>query len=596
MVNRSQKLWSMAHRQPYFGVSCYLHLSFLEQPSVTNTQSSINALSNIEVQRLDHLGLVAAAIDTLKLVERIDKRLPIPDNRDSHVTHGQRVKAMIINGLGYTTHPLYLSPKFFEGKDLTRLIGTGVEAVHLNDHALGRTLDALFAYGTTKLFAEIAFEVGQERGLLGQSVHIDTTTLLLHGEYSEAIALAQKKKKAEETLGITSTQAPTPALGYSKAHRHDLKQLVMSLTVTGEAAMPLWFESLSGNSSDKSNFHESIAKFEAFKQSIDSTASFLWVADSALYNKGKLQASQIKWLTRIPQTKTNAKQLVAQDNKDIAWQEIGNGYKGVIEDKIETDERWALLYSEQAYQREHITFERNINKALTKTQTELKQLANTVFACESDALKAAKKWQKTLKYHQVTFTVQPQARYSKAGKPAKGATPDLIDYRLSGIITDNEPAQNTQRNQLGRFILGTNITDDDSLTASAMLSTYIEQQDVERGFRFIKSDEFHLDGIYLHLPSRIDALMMVMTLSLMVYNVSEYEMRVALNKQGESLPSQKGKNTTRPTLRWVFQLMQDISILTMNDMPSHVSGIDETKEKIIRLFGQNACALYGVEM
>ncbi|PCH94230.1 MAG: hypothetical protein COB83_12095, partial [Gammaproteobacteria bacterium] len=103
-------------------------------------------------------------------------------------------------------------------------------------------------------------------------------------------------------------------------------------------------------------------------------------------------------------------------------------------------------------------------------------------------------------------------------------------------------------------------------------------------------------GIYLHLPSRIDALMMVMTLSLMVYNVSEHEMRVALNKQEESLPSQKGKNTTRPTLRWVFQLMQDINILKMKDMPSYVSGIDETKEKIIRLFGQNACAIYGIEM
>lgn len=596
MVNRSQQLWSIDHRQTHDGMSSYLHLSFLEQSSVTNTQPPTNVLSTIEVQRLDHLGLVASAIDTLKLVARIDKRLPISDNRDSHVTHGQRVKAMIINGLGYTTHPLYLSPKFFEGKDLTRLIGVGVEAEHLNDHALGRTLDALFAYGTTQLFAEIAFEVGEERGLLGQSVHIDTTTLLLHGEYNEAIALAQKIKDAEEVLGIKSTQAPTPALGYSKAHRHDLKQLVMSLTVTGDAAMPLWFEGLSGNSSDKSNFHASIAKFESFKESIDSTKSFLWVADSALYNKGKLQASQIKWLTRVPQTKTNAKQLVAQDDNNIAWQDIGNGYKGVIEDKLEADERWALLYSEQAYQREHITFERNIKKSLAKTQTELKQLANTVFACEKDALKAANKWQKSLKYQRVTFTVQPQRRYSKAGKPAKGATPDIINYQLSGIITDNEQAQNKQRNQLGRFILSTNITNDESLTASAMLSTYIEQQDVERGFRFIKSDEFHLDGIYLHLPSRIDALMMVMTLSLMVYNVSEHEMRAALNKQTESLPCQKGKKTTRPTLRWAFQLMQDISILTMKDMPSHVSGINDTKAKIIRLFGQNACAIYGMNM
>ncbi len=564
---------------------------------MTNTQEApVSVLSNIEVQRLDHLGLVASAIDTLQLVERIDKRLPISDSRDSNVTHGQRVKAMIINGLGYTTHPLYLSPTFFEGKDLSRLLGAGVEAKHLNAHALGRTLDAIFSYGTTKLFAEIAFEVGQERGLLGHSVHIDTTTLLLHGEYSEAIALAQKEKDKDEVNGIPLTDAPTPALGYSKAHRHDLKQLVMSLTVTGEAAMPLWFEGLSGNSSDKSNFQDSIAKFEAFKESINVVESFLWVADSALYSKEKLQSSLIKWLTRIPQTKKNAKQLVAQDDKDIAWETSHNGYKGIIFDKLEVDERWALIYSEQAYQREHITFERNINKALAKIQTELKKLTKMVFACEKDALKAPKKWQKSLKYHSVTFTVQRQTRYSKAGKPAKGTQPDIIEYQLSGIITNNEQAQNKQRNQLGRFILGTNVTDDESLTAGAMLATYLEQQDVERGFRFIKSDEFHLDGIYLHLPSRIDALMMVMTLSLMVYNVSEHEMREALNNQKENLPTQKGKKTTRPTLRWVFQLMQDISILKMEGIPSHVSGINENQDKIIRLFGKNACAIYGINM
>ncbi len=37
-----------------------------------------------------------------------------------------------------------------------------------------------------------------------------------------------------------------------------------------------------------------------------------------------------------------------------------------------------------------------------------------------------------------------------------------------------------------------------------MLESHKEQKNVERGFRFIKSVEFHLDGTYLHLPSRID--------------------------------------------------------------------------------------------
>jgi hypothetical protein len=48
---------------------------------------------------------------------------------------------MIINGLGFTQNPIYLSPTFFEGKDVCALIGEGIEAQHLNDDAHGRTLN-----------------------------------------------------------------------------------------------------------------------------------------------------------------------------------------------------------------------------------------------------------------------------------------------------------------------------------------------------------------------------------------------------------------------------------------------------------------------
>jgi len=563
----------------------------------TNTSTSqpeIHPLANVEIQHLDHLGLVAIAIDSLKLIERIDKRLPLPQNSDANLTHGQRVKAMIINGLGYTSSPLYLTPKFFRHKDISRLIGSGIEAEYLNEYALGRTLDALFNYGTTQLFAEIAFEIAQERGLLGKSVHIDTTTLLLHGEYVAAAELANQVKEIPAELTAKMKNIPTPALGHSKAHRHDLKQLVMSLTVTGAAAMPLWFEGLSGNSSDKTNFHDSIAKFESFRSNIALADEFLWVADSALYSKGKLQDSHIKWLTRIPQTKKNAKMLVSLPDKDISWDDLGNGYKGAIYDSLEPEEKWALLFSEQAYRRELNTFNKRIDKAFEKAQKDLRKLCKTPFSCEKDALKEAKKWAKSLKYHEVAFSVVRVERYSKAGKPAKGTTPDIIEYILSGKITNDEKSQAEQQHRLGRFILGTNVMDDATLTAQKMLSTYIEQQDVERGFRFIKSDEFHLDGIYLKLPSRIDALMMIMTLSLMVYNVTEYEMRETMAEHKETLPNQKNKQTSRPTLRWVFQMMQNIDTLKMGGMTGYVSGRDAEKEKIIKLFGEKACAMYGI--
>ncbi len=538
------------------------------------------------VKSLTHLGLVAAAVDGLKLVERIDERLPLDEDSGVKVTHGQRIKAMIINGLGYTTSPLYLTPDFFEGKDVERLLGDGVLPEYLNDYALGRTLDALFAYGTTRLFAEMAFEVGKERGLLGKSLHLDTTTLLLQGEFTEAVALAEQQ-------GMENM--PVPALGHSKAHRHDLKQVVMSLTVTGPSSMPLWFEGLSGNSSDKANFHDSIAQFESFKNAVQSTDDFLWVADSALYAKEKLQDTDIGWLTRVPQTVQKAQILVKQPDEAVTWQPLGNGYKAAIYKNQEPGQVWSLFYSEQAYKKECISFNRRVDKAQEKAEKDLKTLSKEVFTCQKDALKAGQKWAKSLKHHQVTFTVIASERYNKRGKPAKDVVPDYIEYRLNGQLSDDENKQTTARHQLGRFILATNDIDNTGLTAEAMLSTYKEQQNVERGFRFIKSDEFHLDNIYLKTPSRIDALMMVMTLSLMVYNTNEYQLREEMLRQDVTLPNQKKKEVPRVTLRWVFQMMQGIHTVDVTGIGNCVTGKTEVREKIIRLFGPTACSIYDVE-
>jgi hypothetical protein len=43
------------------------------------------------------------------------------------------VKAMILDGLGLVSAPLYLFGKFFEGKATDHLLGQGVKAEQIND-------------------------------------------------------------------------------------------------------------------------------------------------------------------------------------------------------------------------------------------------------------------------------------------------------------------------------------------------------------------------------------------------------------------------------------------------------------------------------
>ena len=65
---------------------------------------------------LDHLGLVAATIEELRLVKRIDERIPVSKQKGGKTTIGQRVSAMILNGLGFIDDRLYMFPEFLKNK------------------------------------------------------------------------------------------------------------------------------------------------------------------------------------------------------------------------------------------------------------------------------------------------------------------------------------------------------------------------------------------------------------------------------------------------------------------------------------------------
>ena len=65
----------------------------------------------IQVQTINHLGLIAGIIDEIGIEKIINDALGV-DEREI-VTAGQVVKAIILNGLGFISRPLYLFPQFF---------------------------------------------------------------------------------------------------------------------------------------------------------------------------------------------------------------------------------------------------------------------------------------------------------------------------------------------------------------------------------------------------------------------------------------------------------------------------------------------------
>ena len=143
------------------------------------------------------------------------------------VSPGQTVKAMILNGLGLVSAPLYLFEKFFVGKAIEHLLGEGISPEHLNDDRLGRGLDKLYSAGLTQVFVTIALEAAGKYGVKMDSLHLDSSSFHVHGEYATS-----KQSAQEEPTVIEITY------GYSRDHRPDLKQFIVDLMCSGDGDIP----------------------------------------------------------------------------------------------------------------------------------------------------------------------------------------------------------------------------------------------------------------------------------------------------------------------------------------------------------------------
>lgn len=452
---------------------------------------------------------------------------------------------------------------------------------------LGRGLDALYDYGVTKLFSEIAFEIGIEQKLLGRSAHGDTSSLSVYGAYA-----------MEESTGVG--ESARPCHGYSKDHRPDLKQMVIHLATTGASGFPVWMEAHSGNASDKKVLHEAAERMQAFCAGLKAAPHFMYVGDSALYENSVKKAQGMLWLSRVPERIKAAQVLLECADEALRWQELDDGYRiSALESTYGgVRQRWLVVFSAQAYAREMKTLERAVTKEYNEQTKALGHLSHQLFRCQADAQKAAAQISKGWKYHRLKFEIVPHYQHTGRGRPKAGVEPQQIGFYIQGQLIPAEDTLCRLRAQKGRFILATNQLDQEILTDEDMLLEYKAQSKTEGGFKFIKDDTFEVDSIFLKKPERIQALMMVMTLCLMVYSVAQYQLRQALEAADETLPSQSGKPTPKPTMKWIYRLFHGVQVVTLSfgEMTQTlVINVNALLQRIVGYFGETAQQIYGIK-
>jgi len=508
-------------------------------------------------QRLDHLGIVAGICQQIGLIEQIDAYVGATERK---VSVGEAVQAMVLNALGFVGRPLYLTPEFFDNKPVDLLIREGLRADDLNDDSLGRALDMLYKAGVTQVFSWVAshalsiFEIEHDSDspAVGDPtfVHLDNTTFSLEGDYART---------------TEDPKAVRIAHGYSRDHRPDLKQVVVSLICSYQSSIPVWFQALDGNRADKESFPKIIQAYVSQMQASETSQLPYFITDSALYSEESINTlSNVKWITRIPGTLNEVKALYKSIQPEqmqksalegYSYLEIGNYYGGLRQ-------RWLVVFSKAAYKREEATFTKRLSERRTQAEKSLKQLSQQEFPTQEAAETAVRALEAQWKFHQATTQLEKVFRYKGPGRPKKGEKPEHIGWRVVSQVVNREEAIAEAIKSKGKFILGSNELDEEKLPAEMILTAYKGQAaSVERGFRFLKDPMFFASGLFVEKPERIMALLMVMGLSLLVYALAERALRNQLAQRDESITNQVGKPTQCPTIRRIFQVFQGIDVL-----------------------------------
>ena len=532
---------------------------------------------DIEVKNLDHLGLIAGTIDSLGLVEILNKL--VGEQPGEIVSPGQVVKAMILNGLGLVSAPLYLFSRFFEKKPTSYLIGEGIEAKHLNDDRLGRILDKLYVTGLTPTFTAVALAAVKKFKISTNTCHLDSSSFHVHGEYQTQTL---DNSEPVSNCDIEPTQKPSPisiTYGYSRDHRPDLKQFLVDLICTGDGDVPLFLRVADGNESDAAVFGKILSEFKN-QLKFDS----LMVADSALYTAENLGLmTNLKWLSRVPAKVKLAKSLISRLRSEDLTASTIQGYK-FSEQKSNyggIEQRWLVVESEARRQSDHKRLDKKIQQAEKEASQKLRQLSTQEFACKPDALAAANQLYRTFKYHQLTeIKLQEVSTKARSGQ----------SFTVQAILEVDAEAIATQKRQSGRFVLATNQLEAEELSNDEMIAKYKEQQAAERGFAFLKDPLFFTDSVFLKTPERVEALAMVMGLCLLIYTLGQRQLRQRLKSTKSGLKNQLGKLTDRPTLRWIFQCFHSVHLVIVNQV-EQICNLTSEQLEILRFFPE-ACQSY----
>lgn len=260
-------------------------------------------------------------------------------------------------------------------------------------------------------------------------------------------------------------------------------------------------------------------------------------------------------------------------------------------------QRWLVVSSEAALQRAEATVSKAQPREYEAIEQQLFHLQAQRFETPEAAQAALDALATAWTSHQVAASsLIEHTRYACKGRPTPTTPSKAIEWQIQGSARPDDEQIGYCKPCKACCVVGTNI-DASQLSDADVIQAYTGQAQAEGGFRFLKDPLCFVSSLFVKKPSRIQGLLMVMTLALLVYSVAQRRLRQQLARHHETVPNQINQPTGRPTLRWVFQLLEGIHrvrVTLQGQVHDLVEGLNERKIKVLRLFGEGVCRLYRI--
>jgi transposase len=472
------------------------------------------------------LPLIHAIVERMRLKEILYKYIPAHGNEDIPAVE---TLMLLVYNLILGKDPLYELQEWVESIDF-RCIGIGnYVKVEFNDDRFGRMLNKLYLVDRASLMTELVVFFVKEFEIALKRLSNDSTSIKAFGGYPGKTTTGLELKK-----------------GKSKDHRPDLKQLIFSLSIAGDGAVPVHYKCYPGNVTDDKTHIEtwnSLLK-------ITGCSDFLYVADSKLCTDEQLsyivdQGGRV--VTIIPETWNEVESFKeklrkVKKAKDIIWRrrkpgsDDKNEYFSVFKGEYFTTKRgynihW--IYSSEKRKRDRKNREKHlkkveqclavlngkINKRDLKTSTAIEEAAQQIV--EEHKLKKF--------FHILIGTIEENYQIQiGTGRPGKNTKYRTGVNRLFTLSwTQKKQALKEEAQTDGVFPL---LCTDKELKAKEVLKAYKYQPRLEKRFSQFKKVHNAAPLLFKNIE-RIEANMFGFFIALVVQALIEREVRNKMKEQ-----------------------------------------------------------------